>query len=96
MRRNAWLDPWSLQVKGTGAAGPHNMEDMAYGESCLSYLHFAHTVCTGGRFFNEEVDEQGVPAVTDIIGACLFEVFMLADDQPGKLDTSSCGFQLLD
>ena len=85
-----------MQVKGTGDASADSMGKMSYGETCMSYLHFAHTVCTGGRFFNESVHEQGVPAIGQIIGACLFEAFMLADDQPGILDTSSCSFQLLD
>jgi len=85
-----------LIVKGTGELGLDDMSEMGYGKSFLSYLHFAHTVCTGGRFFNEAVNEQGVPRDSDIIIACLYESFMLADNQPDKLDTSSCNFQLLE
>ena len=83
-------------VKGTGEVGLDDMDDMCYGESCLSYLHFAHTVCTGGRFFNEAVNEEGVPPDSDIIVACLYEAFMLADNQSDKLDTYFCKFQLLE
>lgn len=96
MRGNQWFEEWDLKIKGTGELSLDDMNEMGYGESCLSYLHFAHTVCTGGRFFNEAVNEQGVPPDIYIIIACLYESFMLTDDQPNKLATSSCNFQLLE
>jgi hypothetical protein len=88
VRNNDWFDEWNLVVKGTGPQqeeGGAQMDALSFNDSYLAYLHFAHTVCTGGRFFTESVSEVGVPANEVIIGACLGEAFFLAQaDEEGE------------
>lgn len=71
------------------------MVELTRNQSYLAYLHFAHTVCTGGRFFNEAVSEAGVPPDNDIIGACIAEAFTLFKKKAQIIDTTCYRFPIL-
>ncbi|RPA93471.1 hypothetical protein L873DRAFT_63510 [Choiromyces venosus 120613-1] len=77
LKQHDSFEGWSVMVKGTNELLLHETDIASRNETWLDYLHFAHTVVTGSRFFNEKQDGRERPTDDEIIAACFFEAYKL-------------------
>ncbi|KAG0125031.1 hypothetical protein HOY82DRAFT_617262 [Tuber indicum] len=94
LRTHAFFDQWEVKIATMGDVDPEEPDDLTRNQSYLQYLHFAHTVCTGSRFFNEDPKDTGIPGDDDIIAACLSEAYAIANPKYLTPNTSYYHFEL--
>ncbi|KAG0127037.1 hypothetical protein HOY82DRAFT_542192 [Tuber indicum] len=91
INKNVLFNNWSSMISSVGRTNDTSI--LTRDESYLRYLHYAHSVVTGSRFFNEAINDVGIPDSGDIIAACLLEAYELVHGDEEVLDPDSCCFQ---
>lgn len=90
MKGKPIFDQWT--VSGQDIRTIRDMKPTSYNQSYLRYIHFAHQMTTGARFYTVLPEDDSFPDYNRIIAACLREAFDLGNLDDEISDTKSYNF----
>ena len=91
LSENAIFDQWN--VTAVDIRTMQDMHPVTFNQSYLRYLHFAHQVTTGARFYTVLPQAESFLDYTSIIAACLYEAFDLGNIEDEACDMKSYTFR---